>query len=171
MKKCSKVNAINPPLTSGFPSLSSFIDGLGMVAWPSAGRWGTNPLVKKPADCPGVVCNDRRQRITVRSDLVPYTSLVVSIWGTPHFLEHPGGRMPLPAQFLKAILYVSQFTPQASALTAIQLTINIAVKIMIPPSLWLTMLPRLRCLSFYCRTETFPITFFFFHLILIVLKN
>lgn len=166
MRKRLRVNVINSPLTSGFPSLNSSIDGLGMVAQPSAGRWGTDPLVRKPADCPAVVCNDRRQRMAVQSDLLLY-ELGSRYLGT--FYSTLGKMFP-PAQFLKAILCVPQFTPQACSLTAIQVTINIVVKIVNPLSLWFTTRPVLRFLSFYYHTETFPITFFL-HLILIVLKN
>lgn len=164
LQKCLWVNVINPPLTSAFPSPSSSIDGLGTVAWLSAGGWATICLSRSQRIALKlfVVTGDKewllrgisRYELSIRREPASWTTLAgthrpaaASLGHTPPLKIYTSGRF----------------------VTVIWVPINTVVKMMNTFFLMTHRPPCSEISVFYCHIET--ISNHFLHLILIVLKN
>lgn len=99
-------------------------------AWPRDGSlivsWQTRdqPLVRMPAACPGVVCNDRWQRMTVQSDYLFYTLGIMRALPPGACLQFSAG------SYSSAMLYLGQSMHQDSWFPVIWVPIDNIVKMM-----------------------------------------
>lgn len=130
----------------------------------ASGRWpdcqladeGRFSLVRMPADCPRVVCNDRPQRTAAHSDLLFYKLST----GTDPASCHPRQNAPLRTWSPQATSHLWQFTHQDGLFPVIRVPIDTVVKMMNTFFLMTHHIPCSEISVFYCCTETVSNHFF-----------